>query len=186
MKHLVCHFCRWGTWMDFIDRVMMIWGYRYFHRLWHIQTHLMKVKNNVRHMKNNKLEIFQNENSCNSVLEIWNTNMASVQISMIYMFTINNITHEQIDWTCTVTGGCRWIRRQSSRLDVTWLEPDSAGPNDVHIQIVPQYKCLQFADFHIRRGLWANRTPWYIIPLISILTTKELSISERPSSENKL
>ena len=55
-------------------------------------------------MENNKLEIYQNENSCNSVLEIWNTNMASVQTSMIYMFTINNITHEQIDWTCTVTG----------------------------------------------------------------------------------
>ena len=33
-----------------------------------------------------------------------------------------------------------------------------------------------------RLGLCANKTPWYMIPFISILTTNELSMSERPSS----
>lgn len=39
-------------------------------------------------------------------------------------------------------------------------------------------------DSQMRRG-WncAKRTPWYMIPLISILTTRELSNSERPSPE---
>lgn len=38
---------------------------------------------------------------------------------------------------------------------------------------------------HIRRVAWcANKTPWYIMPFISIEITKELSISVLPSSEN--
>jgi hypothetical protein len=41
-------------------------------------------------------------------------------------------------------------------------------------------------DLHIRRVPWcANKTPWYIMPLISMETTKELSISVLPSSVMK-